>query len=279
MNTYQQEESSNWFKYLQQIFIKDFERIEIEYSKKQGGVPGVFKQKTWERNGGGGGKMAVMYGQVFEKVGVNFSKVSGDFPKNNKEIPGINEDNRKFFASGISIVAHMNSPLIPSSHFNTRYLETTRSWFGGGADLTPTYSDTKETKLFHNNLRDVCNKYNKDYYNNFKKECDKYFFLKHRNEARGVGGIFFDYMNNNHFDKDFNFIQDLGKTFNSSIEYIIRNKLFLSWLDKQKEDQLIKRGRYVEFNLLYDRGTKFGLDTNGNIEAILMSMPPMARWK
>ena len=220
--------------------------------------------------------MSLMKGQVFEKVGVNCSEVYGEFRDDVKlKIPGI-ENNKSFFACGISIVAHMRSPLIPASHFNTRYIGTEKFWFGGGGDLTPTYPDNTETQLFHQNFKEACDKYDEDYYSKFKKACDEYFFLKHRKEPRGVGGIFFDYLNNN--ERDFDFVKDIGRAFKQSINEIIRKKMFLEWSEEEKHAQLIKRGRYVEFNLLYDRGTKFGLETDGNIDAILMSMPPIAHW-
>jgi len=272
-------ETSNWFKFLRESCIEEFELIEEAFAKQNNlNNPGKFIRTLWGRDGGGGGEMAVMKGNVFEKVGVNFSAVFGKFPENTKnKIPGT-ENNSEFYATGISIVAHMFSPLVPASHFNTRYIETEKSWFGGGGDLTPTYPDIDETVFFHNGFKKTCDKFNPDYYPKFKKNCDEYFFLPHRNEARGVGGIFFDYLNSSNYLDDFDFVKSVGITFRDIISSIIKNKMHCDWDSQMKEEQLVKRGRYVEFNLLYDRGTKFGLDTNGNIEAILMSLPPLAKW-
>jgi coproporphyrinogen III oxidase len=204
--------------------------------------------------------------------------VHGEFsPEFRGQIPGT-EENPNFFATGISIVAHMSSPLVPAAHFNTRYIETTKNWFGGGADLTPMYIDDAETEAFHKAFKEMCDKHNPRYYEKFKEHCDKYFFLEHRSEPRGVGGIFYDYLNTGEFNKDFSFTQDVGKTFLHIYSEIIRDKMYLPWTEEQREHQLRKRGRYVEFNLLYDRGTKFGLMTGGNVEAILMSMPPVVKW-
>jgi coproporphyrinogen III oxidase len=217
-------------------------------------------------------------GKIFEKVGVNFSKVYGKFPKQfQKNIPGA-EKNPKFWASGISVVMHMRNPLIPAMHFNTRYICTTQEWFGGGMDVTPSKIDKNEKKEFHKILRNMCNRHNKSYYKKYKKWCDEYFYLPHRKEQRGIGGIFFDYKKNN-FDKDFKFVRDVGVTFQLIFNKIINNKINKKWTTKDKEFQYFKRGRYVEFNLLYDRGTKFGLQTHGNVEGILMSLPPIAKWK
>ena len=222
--------------------------------------------------------MSIMHGNVFEKVGVNISTVHGIFSEEfRKQIPGAAE-NPEFFATGISLVAHMCSPLVPAVHFNTRYIETTKSWFGGGADLTPMYADDKETKIFHQSFKEACDKHDLDYYPKFKKACDEYFFLKHRNEPRGIGGIFYDYLNSGSFNNDFAFTKDVGIAMRDIYPTIARSKMNLSWTKEQREYQLIKRGRYVEFNLLYDRGTTFGLATGGNVEAILMSLPPEVKW-
>jgi len=211
-------------------------------------------------------------------VGVNFSKVYGKFPKKfQQNIPGAQKDPR-FWASGISVVMHMKNPLIPAMHFNTRYICTTFDWFGGGIDVTPSKKDNKEKEVFHKTLRDMCNRHNKNYYKKYKKWCDEYFYLPHRNEPRGIGGIFFDYKKDN-FEKNFKFVRDVGVTFESIFQKIISKKIKKKWTSKDKENQYIKRGRYAEFNLLYDRGTKFGLQTGGNVEGILMSLPPHAKWK
>jgi coproporphyrinogen III oxidase len=269
--------SSEWFKILRNKLCAAFEDIEQEFAKDRDITPGKFEEKTWDRNGGGGGVMSSMRGNVFEKVGVNISTVHGEFSEEfRKKIPGA-EDDPKFFATGISMVAHMRSPLVPAMHFNTRYIETSRSWFGGGGDLTPMYPDDAETEAFHAAFRNACDKHDAEYYPKFKKECDEYFYLKHRKEPRGVGGIFYDYLSND-FNRDFAFTKDVGRAILSVYPEIVRKKMHLTWTSEQREHQLVKRGRYVEFNLLYDRGTMFGLSTGGNVEAILMSMPPEVKW-
>lgn len=269
--------TSEWFENLRDNLCAAFEEIEAEYAKKKNLQPGKFKRKSWEREGGGGGFMSVMHGNVFEKVGVNISTVHGEFSEEfRKKIPGA-EKNPKFFATGISMIAHLCSPLVPAMHFNTRYIETTKGWFGGGGDLTPMYEDESETKIFHAAFKEACDKHNPEYYPKFKKECDEYFYLKHREEPRGVGGIFYDYLSTG-FEEDFAFNQDVGRAILEVYPKIVRKKMYLDWTKEQREHQLIKRGRYVEFNLLYDRGTTFGLATGGNTEAILVSMPPEVKW-
>ncbi len=266
--------TSNWFKSLQKMFCKtisDFEKNKIS-----------FKSTSWKRNlkkdEGGGEYRILKDGKIFDKVGVNFSKVYGKFPKKfQQNIPGAQKDPR-FWASGISVVMHMKNPLIPAMHFNTRYICTTFDWFGGGIDVTPSKKDNKEKEQFHKTLRDMCNRHDKNYYKKYKKWCDEYFYLPHRKEPRGIGGIFFDYKKNN-FEKNFKFVRDVGITFETIFQKIINKKIKKKWTSKDKENQYIKRGRYAEFNLLYDRGTKFGLQTGGNVEGILMSLPPHAKWK
>ena len=265
---------SNWFKTLQNAFCEDIVRIENNKSK--------FISTSWKRNyrkdEGGGEYRILQNGKVFEKVGVNFSKVYGKFPKEfQKNIPGANKDPR-FWASGISVVMHMKNPLIPAMHFNTRYINTTYGWFGGGMDVTPSKIDIKEKKKFHKTLKEMCDRHNKSFYKKYKNWCDDYFYLPHRKEPRGIGGIFFDYKRDN-FEKDFKFVRDVGVTFQLIFNDIISKKIKKKWTAKEKETQYIKRGRYAEFNLLYDRGTKFGLQTGGNTDGILMSLPPLAKWK
>ena len=266
--------TSNWFKSLQEMFCKtisDFEKNKISFKST------VWK-KNLKRNEGGGEYRILKNGKIFDKVGVNFSKVYGKFPKKfQQNIPGAQKDPR-FWASGISVVMHMKNPLIPAMHFNTRYICTTFDWFGGGIDVTPSKKDNKEKEEFHKTLRDMCDRHDKKYYNKYKKWCDEYFYLPHRKESRGIGGIFFDYKKDN-FEKNFKFVRDVGVTFGSIFQKIISKKIKKKWTSKDKENQYIKRGRYAEFNLLYDRGTKFGLQTGGNVEGILMSLPPHAKWK
>ena len=265
--------ASNWFKSLQNIICDDIEKLENNKTK--------FKSKIWERNeikDEGGGEFKVLKaGKIFDKVGVNFSEVYGKFSNEmKKNIPGASK-NSNFWASGISVVMHMKNPHIPAIHFNTRFIYTTHGWFGGGMDVTPCMKDIKEEKLLHDELKRMCARHNKNYYKKYKKWCDEYFYLPHRKETRGIGGIFFDYKKDN-WKKDFKFVSDLGITFKMIFHSIINKKYNKKWTIKEKELQYIKRGRYAEFNLLYDRGTKFGLQTGGNVEGILMSLPPIVKW-
>jgi coproporphyrinogen III oxidase len=263
----------NWFKLLQDIICNDIEKLENNKIK--------FKPKIWNRTkikDEGGGEFRILKdGKIFEKVGVNFSEVYGKFSNElKKNIPGASK-NPNFWASGVSVVMHMKNPHVPAIHFNTRFIYTTHGWFGGGMDITPCIKDHKEKKQLHNELRKMCDRHNKNYYKKYKKWCDEYFYLPHRKEARGIGGIFFDYKKDN-WEKEFKFIRDLGITFKIIFNSIINKKYKKKWTRKEKELQYIKRGRYAEFNLLYDRGTKFGLQTGGNVEGILMSLPPIAKW-
>ena len=265
--------ASDWYHSLRDDICGQFESIEQEH-----GNGAKFHRKSWNRDGGGGGEMSLMRGEIFEKVGVNVSIVFGEFMDQfSKEIPGT-ENSKKFWASGVSIVAHMNSPFIPAIHANTRFIVTEKAWFGGGTDLTPTFYDEEEKNFFHSEIKSFCDKYDSSYYPKFSQDCDNYFFLRHRNEPRGVGGIFYDYFNNQNWEHDFNFNQEVGLSVPKIFSQIVAKKINHPWDENNKREQLIKRGRYVEFNLLYDRGTKFGLMTNGNTEAILMSLPPIATW-
>ena len=264
----------NWFKTLQEVLCKEIEELE--------GGSKLFKYKNWERgkksNEGGGQSRIYENGKIFDKVGVNFSEVYGKFSNQFKnKIPGTNK-NSKFWASGISVVMHMKNPHVPAMHFNTRYVYTSYGWFGGGMDVTPCFKDKKLEKWFHSEIKKSCDKHNKNYYKKYKKWCDEYFYLPHRKEPRGIGGIFFDYKKNN-WEKDFSFVREVGISFKNIFREIILKKHKKKWTKKDKEIQYEKRGRYVEFNLLYDRGTKFGLNTGGNVDAILMSLPPLAKWK
>ena len=272
--------ASFWFKELRDKICKSFEKIENDKINKK---LITFNQKSWQRDGGGGGVISIMHGNFFEKVGVNISTVHGKFSKEfRQQIPG-SEENGLFWASGISVVAHMCNPHVPAAHMNTRMLVTGKAdkkkiWFGGGGDLTPTFNDIEASNIFHQNLKSMCDKYHKSYYPKFKGWCDDYFYLPHREEPRGVGGIFLDYLCNEDWEEDFSFIKDIGSTFLSSYLKIIKSRLNKQFNKKEREFQLRKRGRYVEFNLLYDRGTIFGLKTGGNTEAVLMSLPPKVSW-
>jgi coproporphyrinogen III oxidase len=269
--------AAKWFKELRDNICSEFEKIEDELVGSDN-TAGKFERKAWQRDGGGGGEMSTMRGRVFEKVGVNISTVFGQFSEEfAKQIPGA-EENPEFFATGISLVAHMHSPLVPAVHFNTRFIVTSKSWFGGGGDLNPMYEVEADTKDFHEAFKLACDKHDPEYYPKFKKWCDEYFFIKHRNESRGVGGIFYDYLDSGSWEDDFEFTQDVGKAFLDIYPKIVRRNMLDSWTKEQREHQLVKRGRYTEFNLVYDRGTKFGLMTGGNTEAILMSLPPEAKW-
>ena len=273
-------EAARWFVHLRDEICKSFEIIE-NTSSRDNNIS--FSRKEWEREGGGGGVISIMNGNIFEKVGVNISTVYGEFSEEFREqIPGAEEDG-KFWASGISVVSHMFNPYVPAAHMNTRFLITgegknQKMWFGGGGDLTPIFEDTESKELFHESFKDACDKDHQSYYPKFKKWCDEYFYLPHRDEARGVGGIFFDYLYNDTWDEDFAFIKDVGKAFLSSYSQIIKNRFETNFNAQDRQAQLIKRGRYVEFNLLYDRGTIFGLKTGGNTEAVLMSLPPNVSW-
>ena len=263
--------TDSWFSYLQSQICKEFEYLENNKVK--------FTERNWnknKKNEGGGTAYLLTKGKIFDKVGVNKSTVSGIFPKTfRSKIPGAEKKGR-YWASGVSVVAHMRNPKVPAIHFNTRFIVTSKEWFGGGMDVTPSFKDNKEKKMIHEDLKKLC-VLNKKNYKKYKKWCDEYFFLPHRKEPRGIGGIFFDYETQD-WIKNFKFVRELGLSFIDISKKIINRKEKLKWTKKDKEKQLLKRGRYVEFNLLYDRGTRFGLNSGGNIDSILMSLPPEAKW-
>ena len=269
--------ASKWFAALRDDICAAFEAIEDSVATKQK-PGGRFERKSWNRDGGGGGEMSLMRGQVFEKVGVNISTVFGSFSDDFKaEIRGAETDGA-FWASGISLVAHMQNPHVPAAHMNTRFICTSQNWFGGGGDLTPLLPDAEAGADFHAGLKAACDRHDPDYYAKYKKWCDEYFYLPHRDEPRGAGGVFYDNLNSGDWSADFAFTQDVGRGFRDAYVDIVKSRMNKSWTDAERHQQLVRRGRYVEFNLLYDRGTLFGLKTGGNIEAILMSMPPEVRW-
>ena len=274
----QQTAARTWFESLRDRICAEFEAIE-----REAGSGANFDYRPWERTDpdgtpGGGGVQGLMKGRVFEKVGVNVSTVGGRFEGEfAKSIHGAGEDPR-FFATGISLVAHMTNPHVPAVHMNTRFLRTTKQWFGGGADLNPPLPRDEDTAEFHARLKQACDAHDLSHYERFKKWADEYFYIPHRGVHRGVGGIFYDHLEDA-FDSSFAFTRDVGEAFLDIYPRLVRRRMHEPWTEADKRAQLIWRGRYAEFNLVYDRGTLFGLKTGGNIDAILMSLPPEAVWE
>lgn len=280
-------QTRNWFESLREQLCGSFERIEQEFAGTRD-AGSHFERKEWRRaetsgHDGGGGVSCILRGRVFEKAGVHTSTVHGEFsPEFRKHVPGTDKDPR-FWASGISVIAHPGNPHVPAAHMNTRFVVTSQWWFGGGSDLTPVLrerrtKDHRDAVDFHAAMEEACSRHSVCDYAKLKQWCEEYFYLPHRGETRGVGGIFFDYHNSGDFAADFAFVKDAGRAFLEIYPELVRRNMHEAWTEAQRDEQLIRRGHYAEFNLLYDRGTQFGLKTGGNVESILSSLPPEVRW-
>ncbi len=284
------QQAQTWFRTLRDRICDNFETLDREFIARNPDFPKIttplLKRKTWQREtnikddkDGGGGEISLIYSHIFEKAAINISTVYGKFTKDfQKEIPGAIENGGHFWASGISVITHPRNPYVPPIHMNTRMIVTSKYWLGGGIDLNPIFPNSQDTKKFHAILKDCCQRYHRDYYPEFSAKAEQYFYILHRKQSRGIGGIFYDNLNTKNWKQDFAFTQDVGETFLQIYPDLVRTHYNDAYGEAESATQLIHRGYYTEFNLVYDRGTRFGLMTGGNVEAILASLPPMVAW-